>query len=86
MCEKARLVARCSPTLDQDGFFLATTTATSAAAASAAAGVLNSNSNSSEGFVDVVVHDTQKGVLRTNCVDCLDRTNVAQVIMELTLV
>lgn len=28
-------------------------------------------------FIDI--HREQRGVLRTNCIDCLDRTNVAQV-------
>ena len=28
----------------------------------------------------------QSGVLRTNCVDCLDRTNVAQYVMGITFI
>ncbi|KAF8776086.1 hypothetical protein HU200_003768 [Digitaria exilis] len=37
-----------------------------------------SNSNQSECVAKLVPLLLQKGVLRTNCIDCLDRTNVAQ--------
>ena len=32
---------------------------------------------------ECVIHCTQCGVLRTNCIDCLDRTNVAQYVLGL---
>ncbi|CAN1827854.1 Phosphoinositide phosphatase SAC2 [Linum perenne] len=38
---------------------------------------INCNSNSKENYKDKEP-TLQKGVLRTNCIDCLDRTNVAQ--------
>ncbi|CAN4089200.1 unnamed protein product [Withania somnifera] len=39
---------------------------------------LNSPSGNLCGDYDVKLSTLQKGVLRTNCIDCLDRTNVAQ--------
>ncbi len=39
---------------------------------------LNTNNNSN----DYQILSTQKGVFRTNCIDCLDRTNVVQTIFS----
>lgn len=60
------LVARLEPELDRLGFFLAIRSGPSPRGAS------NAGSSSL-----VVVMD-QIGVVRTNCIDCLDRTNVVQ--------
>jgi len=60
----ARLEAAAAPALDRHGFFLDPTSTPPHLA--------------SEGRSEGGLLATQSGVVRTNCVDCLDRTNVAQ--------
>jgi len=37
--------------------------------------------NTSEGFKDYQLVSKQEGIFRTNCIDCLDRTNVVQSVL-----
>ncbi|CAH9118596.1 unnamed protein product [Cuscuta europaea] len=44
---------------------------------------LNYNKDDSHGILSTKCPNFQRGVLRTNCIDCLDRTNVAQFVYGL---
>ena len=62
----SKLIDICKEELQNNGYFMAT---------------LNSGQNNRSLFnspQNVTVYQTQKGVFRTNCMDCLDRTNVVQ--------